>query len=65
LLGYKLDDRKIEQDAVMALAVAVDVARRNPGAAANEVAFDYFSPTPGGVLSGAELLARLKASQTH
>ena len=33
LLGYKLDDRKIEQDAVMALAVAVDVAKRNPGPA--------------------------------
>ena len=30
LLGYKLDDRKIEQDAVMALAVAVDTASATP-----------------------------------
>jgi hypothetical protein len=63
LLGYKLDDRKIEQDAVMALAVAVDVAKRNPGAAANEVPFDYFSPEKPGVSFGPELLARLKAAQ--
>ena len=63
LLGYKLDDRKIEQDAVMALAVAVDMAKRNPGAAANEVPFDYFSPPQPGVPFGPELLERLKASQ--
>jgi hypothetical protein len=63
LLGYKLDDRKIEQDAVMALAVAVDVARRNPGASANEVPFDYFQPEQPGVSFGPELLARLKAAQ--
>jgi hypothetical protein len=61
LLGYKLDDRKIEQDAVMALAVAVDVARRNPGASAREVEFDFFSPSPHGVVSGQEILARLAA----
>jgi hypothetical protein len=56
-----LDDRKIEQDAVMALAVAVDVARRNPGASAREVEFDFFSPSPHGVVSGQEILARLAA----
>ena len=65
LLGYKLDDRKIEQDAVMALAVAVDVARRNPGASAQEVAFDYFGASGGGVSFPPELLARLKATQSH
>jgi hypothetical protein len=63
LLGYKLDDRKIEQDAVMCLAVAVDVAKRNPGAAAENVPFDYFSPDRPGVAFTAELLARLKAAQ--
>ena len=60
LLGYKLDDRKIEQDAVMALAVAVDVAKKNPGAALQAVTFDFFG-SPQGVLSGPELLARIRA----
>jgi hypothetical protein len=64
LLGYKLDDRKIEQDAVMALAVVIDVARRNMGAASPSVRFDYFDPSPGGVLSTPDLLARLKAAQS-
>jgi hypothetical protein len=64
LLGYKLDDRKIEQDAVMALAVAVDVAKRNPGASMNSQPFDYFGSNAGGVLSGPELLARIKAAQS-
>jgi hypothetical protein len=64
LLGYKLDDRKIEQDAVMALAVAVDTARRNPGASRAEVPFDYWNPSTGAVLSGPELIARLKAQQS-
>lgn len=65
LLGYKLDDRKIEQDAVMALAVAVDMARRNPGRSAQEIPFDYFSPERGGVEFGPDLLARIKAAQTQ
>ena|SRR6188768_1546414 len=65
LLGYKLDDRKIEQDAVMALAVAVDVAKRNPGASAQEVPFDFFAPISGGVSFPPELLARLKANQSN
>jgi hypothetical protein len=60
LLGYKLDDRKIEQDAVMALAVAVDVARRNPGMMQTSVPFDMFAPDDVGVSSeAAALLARL------
>jgi hypothetical protein len=63
LLGYKLDDRKIEQDAVMALAVAVDVARRNPGASTASVSFDYFGGSAGRVVSGPELLAQIKAAQ--
>jgi hypothetical protein len=61
LLGYQLDDRKIEQDAVMALAVAVDVAKRNPGAMSTNLPFDFFSPDPAGVTSGPELLARLRS----
>jgi hypothetical protein len=64
LLGYKLDDRKIEQDAVMALAVAVDVAKRNPGASIASLPFDYFGGSTGGVQSGPELLARIKAAQS-
>lgn len=63
LLGYKLDDRKIEQDAVMALAVAVDMAKRNPGAGDTSIPFDYFDPYAGGVTSGPDLLRRLKAAQ--
>jgi hypothetical protein len=62
LLGYKLDDRKIETDAVMALAVAVDMAKRNAGPSVGSVPFDYFGTSTGGVLSGPELIARLKAS---
>lgn len=65
LLGYKLDDRKIEQDAVMALAVAVDVAKRNPGAAAENVPFDYFGAGPAGVASGPELLRRITAARQN
>ena len=60
-----MDDRKIEQDAVMALAVAVDVARRNPGASAREVDFDFFGATTGGVAFTPELLAQLKVNQSH
>ena len=42
LLGYKLDDRKIEQDAVMALAMAVRHASRNPAVPLENPMFDYF-----------------------
>lgn len=42
LLAYKLEDKKLEQDAVMALAIAVRYAIRNPEKAAANVAFSYF-----------------------
>lgn len=41
LLGYKLDDKRIEQDAVMALAIAVRHAIRNPSSPSSGV-FDFF-----------------------
>lgn len=45
LLGYKIDDRNIEQDAVMALACAVAEIRRTPaGANATETDFDWMVP---------------------
>lgn len=43
LLGYKLDDKKIEQDAVMTLAILVAVARRQPAGAAQTADFDLTS----------------------
>ena len=42
LLGYKLDDGKIEQDAVMTLAMAVFHATRNPNAPLSSPTFSYF-----------------------
>ena len=42
MLSYKLDDRKIEQDAVMALAIAVRYAIRNPENAVATHTFSYF-----------------------
>lgn len=42
LLGYKLADKNIEQDFVMALAMAVRHASRNPVSATGAVDFDYF-----------------------
>lgn len=42
LLGYKLDDKSIEQDAVMALACLVAEARRTPGDASDYVEFNAF-----------------------
>jgi len=47
VLGYKLDDRAIEQDAVMALACLVAEARRTPDDAEDSVAFDAFSLSDG------------------
>jgi len=45
LLAYRLADRKIEQDAVMALAIAVKLALRVPeGAASVSMPFSYFLP---------------------
>lgn len=42
LLAYKLDDKKLEQDAVMALAIAVRHALRNPEKPVNDPVFTYF-----------------------
>lgn len=42
LLGYKLDDKKIEQDAVMTLAMAVHHATRFPDAALIDPTFSYY-----------------------
>ena len=42
LLTYKLDDKKLEQDAVMALAIAVRHALRNPEKPVNDPVFTYF-----------------------
>ena len=42
LLGYKLDDRKLEQDGVMTLAMAAWHASRNPETPLENAAFSYF-----------------------
>jgi hypothetical protein len=42
LLAYKLDDKKLEQDAVMALAVAVRHALRNQHTYVENPVFTYF-----------------------
>ena len=42
LLAYRLDDKKLEQDAVMALAIAVRHALRNPEKGVENPAFTYF-----------------------
>lgn len=42
LLGYKLDDKKIEQDGVMTLAMAVHHAARNPDAPLDDPTFSFF-----------------------
>jgi hypothetical protein len=44
LLGYVLDDRKIEQDAVMALAVAVKQVMRQMANAKDSAPFDFWAP---------------------
>jgi len=45
LLAYRLKDRKLEQDAVMALAIAVKLALRAPsGEASASMPFSYFNP---------------------
>jgi hypothetical protein len=43
LLAYVLDDRKIEQDAVMALAVAVKQLMRQMADAKDSAPFDFWS----------------------
>lgn len=42
LLGYKLDDKGLKTDAVMALAVAVSTMRLNPAGATRSAPFDFF-----------------------
>ena len=42
LLGYKLDDKKIEQDAVMTLAMAVHHASRTSSNPADDPTFDFY-----------------------
>jgi hypothetical protein len=42
LLGYKLDDRKLEQDGVMTLAMAVWHASRNPDNPLADATFSYY-----------------------
>ena len=42
LLGYKLDDRKLETDAVMALAVAVRHAARSASESVKDAEFNFF-----------------------
>jgi hypothetical protein len=43
LMGYKLNDKGLDTDAVMALAVAVSELRRTPGESLDSQPFDYFS----------------------
>jgi hypothetical protein len=68
VLTYKLDDRKIEQDFVMALAVAWHMVRYAAGPSSPSVPFDYFAED-GGVGSPTsamlvEMLKRAKAAQS-
>lgn len=62
LLGYKLDDRGIEQDAVMALVCAVHLLRRTPVAAMDSAKFDLFgmNPDPDDTLSYEAQIARAR-----
>lgn len=53
LLGYKLSDRKLQQDAVMALAVALHVSGRMVGDNEKAPEFDFFG-TGGRVTYGRE-----------
>ena len=50
LLGYRLEDKKLQTDAVMALAVAWDMVRFAPAGSAH-APFDYFGASPRGVTS--------------
>ena len=50
LLGYRLNDKGLQTDAVMALAVAWDMVRLNPPGVTNTT-LDYFGALPRGVQS--------------
>lgn len=43
LLGYKLDDKKLDTDLVMAFALAVRYATRNSGEVARDATFSYYN----------------------
>jgi hypothetical protein len=51
LLGYRLDDKKLQTDAVMALAVAWSMLKYMPSATGGSQPFDYFGALPRGVKS--------------
>lgn len=51
LLGYRLDDRNIEQDAVMCLAMWAYLFRKNPYGGVSAMPFDYYHQSLGGVPS--------------
>lgn len=51
LLGYRLDDKNIEQDAVMCLAMWAYLYRKNPSGGSEAMPFDYFHQPEGGVIS--------------
>lgn len=51
LLGYRLSDKGLPTDAVMALAVAWDMVRLNPNPGVVAPTFDYFGSQPKGVQS--------------
>jgi len=46
LLAYKLDDRRLDTDAVMALVIAVKMATRQMYGPTSALPFDYFTPPP-------------------
>lgn len=50
LLGYRLSDKNLQTDAVMALAVLWDMVKTNPPGVSNAT-LDYFGATPKGVAS--------------
>ena len=70
LMGYKLMDKKLETDAVMALAVAVKMATRSLYGEGKPLPFDYFGPTslpappPRGVSSDPEAPQRYVDDRT-
>jgi len=51
LLGYRLDDKNIEQDAVMCLAMWAHLWRKNPVGGMQAQPFDFFHSPHGGVIS--------------
>lgn len=51
LLGYRLDDKGIEQDAVMCLAMWAYLYRKNPAGGLEVMPFDYFDSPHSGVIS--------------